>query len=107
MRIRVLHFDGCPNSAPAVALVRHIASLYGLEHCVDVREVRSIEDARAQRFLGSPTVQIDGVDIEPAARGRSDFGITCRLYGRAGIPPAEMLTDAIRESVDGASAACA
>ena len=107
MRIRVLHFDGCPNSAPAVELVRRIASLHGLEHSVDVHEVRSIEDARTQRFLGSPTVQIDGVDIEPAARRRFDFGITCRLFGRTGIPPAEMLTDAIHECLDEDSAASA
>jgi hypothetical protein len=35
--------------------------------------VRTEEEARRERFLGSPTVQVNGRDIEPQARGRKDF----------------------------------
>ena len=44
-------------------------------------EVRNEEAARL-RFLGSPTVQVDGVDIEPNARNRTSF--SCRMFGPLG-----------------------
>ena len=34
------------------------------------------EQAEALAFLGSPTVQMEGRDIEPEARTRQDFGLT-------------------------------
>ena len=51
-----------------------------------------MEDAEQQRFLGSPTLRIDGVDVDPTAGGRTDFGLKCRLYrteGRQEKLPAE------------------
>jgi hypothetical protein len=38
--------------------------------------VGSEEQARKMRFLGSPTVQIEGFDIEPSARDSIAFGLT-------------------------------
>ena len=47
--------------------------------------------AERERFLGSPTVRIDGQDVDPGAAQRSDFGLKCRLYrsdaGTSGLPP--------------------
>jgi hypothetical protein len=36
--------------------------------------------AEEERFLGSPSVRVEGVDIEPGAGERTDFGLKCRLY---------------------------
>ena len=60
--------------------------------------VQSLEEAVRLRFLGSPTVLIDGLDIDPTARDRTDYAMVCRLYDRSGVPPAEMIADAIREA---------
>jgi len=38
--------------------------------------VETPEQAEALAFLGSPTVQVEGRDIEPEARTRQDFGLT-------------------------------
>lgn len=53
------------------------------------------DQAIAEKFLGSPTFQIDGADIEPSARQRTDFGMSCRRYptadGPSGLPERRML----------------
>jgi hypothetical protein len=37
--------------------------------------IQSVEEALAAHFPGSPTVRIDGVDVDPAVRLKSDFGM--------------------------------
>ena len=63
----------------------------GVEDPIELRRIESPEAAEAERFLGSPTVRIDGEDIDPGARDRSDFGLKCRLYrsdaAASGLPP--------------------
>ena len=53
-------------------------------------------------FLGSPTIQIDGRDIEAGRRG-DEASFTCRVYkalnGFSGVPPKQMLIDAITEAM--------
>ena len=47
-------------------------------------------------FLGSPTVRIDGLDIEPSARQRTTFGMMCRTYeGSGGVPSEDLIRSAI------------
>jgi hypothetical protein len=56
--------------------------------------------AHRERFLGSPTLRIDGRDVEPGAEERTDFGLKCRLYrtpeGFAGTPPDAWVLEALR-----------
>ena len=56
--------------------------------------------AQSERFLGSPTLRVDGVDIEPGAGDRSDYGLKCRLYeteqGLRGAPADEWVLDALQ-----------
>jgi hypothetical protein len=107
MTIRVLFFADCPNAAAAVRLVRSVVS--DLAPTVadgvafDLVEVRDLKEAGEQGFLGSPSVQIDGVDIEAARRGDPP-AFACRVY-RDGArlsptPPREMVADAIRRAAD-------
>jgi hypothetical protein len=78
MRVRVLYFKGCANSDETLGLVRRVASRQGVDAPIEFVEVRSPEKAIPLRFLGSPTVQIDDVDVDPAARNRADFVFVCR-----------------------------
>lgn len=96
MRIRVLYFDGCPGHRPAVELVRQVLSDLKVEAQVEQIEVRTAEQAERLRFLGSPTIQVNGVDIEPGAAGRSDYAMSCRMYGASGRPPRKLVEEAIR-----------
>ena len=98
MRIRVLYMNGCPHWEPTADLVRRAAEQCALDGLIEHVEVSSQDEAVRLRFLGSPTVQVDGVDIERSTHDRSDFGLACRLYGTSGVPPAEWITAAIDEA---------
>ncbi len=75
VNVRVLYIKDCANTPPTVRLIERVAQDMGIPVQIDEVSVTSQEQAEALRFLGSPTVQIDGQDIDPAARHLSDFGI--------------------------------
>ena len=96
--IEILSFDGCPNQEPTLDLVREVVGELGLE--TEIREVRveTPEEAERERFLGSPSVRVNRKDIEPEARGRTDFALGCRIYRHGGVPPKGLLVAALREA---------
>ena len=84
--IELLYFDGCPSYERLLPALRTLAEQHGAE--LRLRRVETPEAAERERFLGSPTVRVDGVDVEPAAAGRNDFGLKCRMYrSAAGLSP--------------------
>jgi hypothetical protein len=80
MRIEVLYFDGCPNHKPAVERVQELLRDEGIS--AEVLEVNVREPSVAQElgFLGSPTVRVNGQDVEPEARTAGEYGMMCRTY---------------------------
>lgn len=94
--VEVLHFRGCPSHQALMPRLRTLLAGLGVRVVLAEREVATEEAARAERFLGSPTIRVDGVDVEPGAVGRRTFGLVCRLYrtrdGLVGIPPEEWIT---------------
>lgn len=98
-RVELLFFDDCPNHEALVPHVRALLQRRWPETQLQFRAVESEEDARRVGFLGSPTVRVDGRDVEPGAEGRDDFGLKCRLYRvgdrLAGTPPDAWIVDAL------------
>ncbi len=101
MRCQVLYFAGCPNHKPAVDLVRRVTAELDVAVEVEEVEVGSGDDVAALRFLGSPTIQVEGLDVEPAARSRTDYGFSCRMYDGRGLPPRETLAQSLAEAANG------
>ena len=103
MKVEVLYFKGCPNHLPTVKRVRETLHGMGLHDEVREIEVDTYEKAEASGFLGSPSVRINGVDIEPSAREAKMFGLTCRTYidgaTRTGLPSRELISAAIAEQI--------
>lgn len=95
--ITILYFSGCPNHPPAVEVVRGVVAELDIAADIEEVEVRGPSEAASLRFLGSPTIQVDGVDIEPAARSRTDFGFACRTYNGSGLPDSELLVRSLAE----------
>ena len=93
--IEVLYFEGCPNLEPTLTLAGEVLSQLGLSADVREIEVRTPEDAERLRFLGSPSVRVDGKDIEPGAESRREYALSCRIYGDSGLPPKELLVAAL------------
>src|SRR6516164_1497436 len=105
MKIEVLYFDGCPNYKPALVRVRQVLPEEGL--FAEIVEVNVSEQSIAQkvRFLGSPSIRVNGLDDEPEARRERACGMMCRTYAvngrREGLPSHEMLRQAMREENSG------
>jgi hypothetical protein len=97
IEIDVLYFEDCPNHQPTVERIKSVLHEEGCE--AEVREVLvpDVETAQRVNFLGSPTVRVKGIDIEPAAHNRSDFGLMCRRY-TGGVPSRELIRTAIRSA---------
>jgi len=98
-RVEILYFDGCPNHEAALALVERVAAELHVEPETDLVEVRDREAAVQLRFLGSPTVRVDGRDVEPGADERGDFVLSCRVYrterGFSGQPDPDWVREAL------------
>jgi hypothetical protein len=98
-RVDILYFEDCPSYAVARALVDRIAGELRVELDVRLVEVSDLDAAVRLRFLGSPTIRVDGRDVEPGADGRDDFGFGCRVYrswrGLSGRPDEAWIHDAL------------
>ncbi len=101
MNIELYYFDGCPSYLKAIENVREALRLEGLPEDVALIPVESDADAQAKRFIGSPTVRINGVDLEgPEAEDRG-YGYGCRIYAdngsSAGWPSVEKVRKALAQ----------
>ena len=103
MKVELLFFDGCPNHEALLPRLRALMKAGGAEDTpIDLVRVEDADRAEAKRFLGSPTVRIDGEDVEPGADKRSDFGLKCRLFstsdGLRGVPADEWVLRALERA---------
>ena len=97
MRIDVLYFDECPNHQPTVERINTILREEGCYAELCEVLVPDVETAQRVKFLGSPTVRVNGIDIEPTAQNRRDFGLMCRRY-IGGTPSQDLIRAAIRSA---------
>lgn len=103
-RVELLFWAGCPSYPGALADLRAALGELGADpEAVEVREVRTEEDARAEGFIGSPTIRAGGVDVQPPPPGEPT-GLSCRVYrlrdGRfSPLPDPDDLRDALRAAL--------
>ena len=103
MKVEVLFFDGCPNHEALLPHLRELLNAGGAEGtAIELVRVEDADAAEAERFLGSPSVRIDGEDVEPGADRRSDFGLKCRLFatpeGLRGMPTDQWVLHALERA---------
>ncbi len=96
MKIELLYFAECPHHRPTRDLIETTLSDLGLHLEVEETDIRDQDEAERHRFLGSPSIRVDGVDIEPGAHERTAYALGCRLYGASGMPPKALLVEALR-----------
>ena len=97
MRIEVLYFEGCPNYVPTLDRLRKVLREESVNVDVLEVEVKNAAAAERLRFIGSPTIRINGRDIETDARSSLVAGLACRRYA-GGLPSATMIRVALREA---------
>jgi arsenate reductase len=101
MKVHLLTFEGCPGALPADEALRRVLAEEGIDVEIEHVEVPDEQAAKRHRFLGSPSIQIDGLDIEQSRRADAPaFG--CRIFsapeGKVGVPPDEMIRAAVRRA---------
>ncbi|MDG6916243.1 MAG: hypothetical protein JRM85_01440 [Nitrososphaerota archaeon] len=98
--VELLYFEGCPTYKTTLKDLEEMVKQEALDARIVLIRIESEEDAKKLRFLGSPTVRVDGVDVDQTARESSDFGLRCRIYrvdGRMlGSPSRETLGRALK-----------
>ena len=100
--VEVLYFDGCPNHSSAQALVERVSAEVGVSVELKLVNVADSATAARERFLGSPSIRVDGRDIEPGAEARTNHVLACRVYrtdhGTSGLPDESWLREALCDS---------
>ena len=103
VKVEVLYFEGCPHHPDLLARLRDLIERAGVAAEIEQRAVEDDAAAQRERFLGSPTVRVNGRDIEPGADERRGYGLECRLYRStervSGMPDAELITAALSVAV--------
>jgi hypothetical protein len=92
MRVEVLYFNGCPSFGALLPRLRELVAEHGEDpDRIGLHAVETLEAAEEMRFLGSPSVRINGRDVDRTAEQRDDFGLKCRIYrsdeGASPTPP--------------------
>lgn len=89
MKIEVLFVPGCPNHKPAVEALTGVLAAESLEGEAEICEVpvRSHDEALSFRFPGSPTIRVNGSDVD--LESAFGYGLACRLYGNGTNIPSE------------------
>ena len=98
--IEMLHTKACPHAAEYLPRLLRLVAEAGSSEPLRVRLIADPDRAQRERFLGSPTIRVNGRDVDPTAEYRREYGLSCRLYsapgGLRGTPPDEWVLEALR-----------
>ena len=101
MDVQFLWFDGCPSHEAARDLLTSVLAAKGLQSFEDI-DAGDADVAERHRFPGSPTIRINGIDIEPGYVDPEDYTPRCRVYmtaqGLRGVPERRWIEDALEQA---------
>ena len=103
MNVSLLYLDGCTNWEQTLADVREVLAEYHVDADVELIRISSQQQAEEMEFLGSPTVRVEGMDVEPDIL-ESGFNLECRVYwvedDPFGRPPKEWIAAAVEVALE-------
>ncbi len=93
--IEFLYWEDCPSHPEAWRRLQEVMTEEGVDVPVERIEVRTDEDAERLSFPGSPTIRVNGVDVDSAGATGIGSALTCRVYvledGRYSPVPSEAM----------------
>jgi hypothetical protein len=100
-KIEFLYWEECPSHPEARKRLQEVMGEMNIQAAVKEIEVVADDQARRLRFPGSPTIRINGVDVDPEGASQMGTALTCRVYkledGRfSPVPSREMIRQALR-----------
>jgi hypothetical protein len=102
--IEVLYVQDCPHYPGTLALVERVRAELAID--TELRTSLILDQAAADqaRFPGSPTVRVDGHDVEPGSEPATEYTVACRLYRLehrfAGQPEERWIREALLRAAD-------
>ena len=97
MRVEVFYIDGCPNHRPLVERVKKVLRQERMSVPLMEIEIHDEREAIKMGFVGSPTIRVNGLDLDPKSRAEGAAGMACRYY-TGGLPSEDMICAALREA---------
>jgi hypothetical protein len=101
--VEVLYVPDCPHHPAALALVEQVLAALGIDAELRTQLIGDQAAAERTRFPGSPTIRVDGRDVEPRAEPPASHPLACRLYrhehGLTGQPAEPWIRDALWAAV--------
>ncbi len=99
MRIELLYYPECPSHERALELLHEALAQEGVQAEIAVIRIETQQQAEQHRFIGSPTIRIDGREVQP--QPHLPYRLTCRAFqhedGRLSpLPSLETLRAALR-----------
>lgn len=99
-QIGFLFWRDCPSYPAALRRLQEVMAEIGDSSPIQEIEVLTDQDAERLAFPGSPTVRVDGVDVDPHGAAQMGTALTCRIYrledGRISpLPSAGMIRRAL------------
>jgi hypothetical protein len=99
VKIELYFWEGCPTHPEAKALLQEVLDERGVRDPIEMHEIHTYEDAVEHSFPGSPTIRVDGRDVDPVGAAEPP-ALTCRVYrlpdGRASpVPSRQQLEEAL------------
>ena len=99
-KIDFLYWEDCPSYRNALDRLKEILNQTGIQAQVNLIEINTEEEARRFGFPGSPTIRVDGKDIDPKGSKKQRVGLSCRIYHDetkkvTPLPPEGMIRNAL------------
>ena len=73
--VEVMSIEGCRTAEPTIELIKKVARRSGIKAKIRRKTIATKEEATERKFIGSPTVQIAGRDIDPEMHLVKNYGL--------------------------------
>ena len=78
LEVRFLYYEGCSSHEEALERLRQVLEQEGIQANIEVVKVETEKQAKQLGFPGSPTILVNGHDIDPPSKPQ--YALTCRAY---------------------------
>lgn len=103
MEIKFLYYEDCPSHESGLERLKQVMAENNIQADIEIIKVGTDEQANDLKFIGSPTIRVDGVDIDPPPDD-APYNLTCRVYrledGRfSPLPSPEMIKRSLQQAI--------
>ncbi len=99
VKVEFLFWRECPSHEMCLQRLKRVLDSMKVEYNLKIIEVKTEEDAKKFKFPGSPTIRINGIDIQPES-SKGPYGLSCRAYIIEGrvlpVPTEKYIEESIR-----------